>query len=183
LQKGYTWFYNGFITQKKVIDENNFGSYQEYAVAFYDTLGAVVWEEDYIRDQDRIFWSGFRPQIDVIPYIRFEPAIPISPISNKPGDSRSLTVREIRQDSLRSIYQVQVTYEVESVESVITPAAQFDDCLRIHININYLDTVERPYLAGDYYIWYAHGVGIVRYIMPGDQGNLIKAILAERTIP
>jgi len=183
LRDGYAWTFNGLVKRREVVGIKDLGISTDFMVASYDTTGALVWQDVLRESEESIYWESFKPGIGVLPQVSFQPPIPFSPFSDKLGAKKAMTVTLVQQDSVISYYNVSVNYEIDSLDPVTVPAGHFENCIRVHFNIQYLQPVPRPYFAGDYFLWFAKGVGLVKYIMPGDRGDLVLAFLGDKTLP
>ena len=176
------WDYNNFslkIEEITDIDENS----QRITAVYYDSIGSKVWTEEFIRNQDNIYWQKFKPYLHFMPHITFDPPIQISPISDELGDTKTMTIREISQDSVDIYNDISVNYEIESIEGITVASGYYADCIKMRLSINYVEKAEKTYFGGNYYYWFAKGVGPVKVVTPSTSAELKSADLGIRKIP
>ncbi len=175
MKKGFTWIYSGSLGQVVVMDEIERDDGLQYTLSFGDTLGNIAWQEKYLMLQGRLYWLEFEPKIPLLPAISFNPPVEISPISGRVGFEKSVDVMETRKDSANTVLRMRVDYEIESVEQVVVAAGTFPYCIRMRMDMAYLDPTEAPLMAGGNTYWFAKGVGIVKYVSPAGSGELLDA--------
>jgi hypothetical protein len=172
LKQGYSWAYNF----GSMVIEESFATSKEGATGFrgvfYDTLGSPVWLETYLLDDDKVYWTSFQPKLKFMPGIVFNPPVQLSPISDKPGDHKTVTVQEIWDDSLKTTQPVNVEYQVEEIEDIPLLSGQYVNCIRMRMSFIYLGDSKQTYFAGANTLWFSRGKGIVRFIMPSGYGTL-----------
>lgn len=159
-----------------MVIEEAFATSQEGAIGFrgvfYDTLGSPIWSETYLLDDDKVYWTSFQPRLNFMPGIVFNPPVQLSPISNKPGDHKTVTVQEIWDDSLKTANPVTVEYQVEEIEDIPLQTGQYVNCIRMRMSFIYLGDSQTTYFAGANTLWFSRGKGIVRFVMPSGHGTL-----------
>ncbi|HPG41089.1 MAG TPA: hypothetical protein PLP19_17525 [bacterium] len=177
-----TWKYAGEMAKMQVTEETRTNDKIDYHVVYFDSLGIPIWEERHSRIDGRLYWTSFTPQSVFIPEIRFNPPLPSSPLSDRLGDKKVIESVETRLDSTTETVPITVEYEVESIETVELPCGLFPDCVKMRMTISYTEDVEKPYMAGTSYIWYARGIGPVSYILPSGRSTLISAKIGNREL-
>ena len=182
MEKEFTWTFTGSISQIKVTEEDKVASGRNLTVTFFDSLKNKSWEEGYIERDQRLYWHTFKPASPLLPTITFDPALPITPISEKRGEKEIVEATETRYDSTTTTSRIRVEYEVEDIGDIEVPAGKFRS-LRLKMTILYLDDDVQPLLAGTSYWWYARGIGPVKYLTPSAEGELEGAMLGNRQIP
>jgi len=177
-----TWEYAGEMAKMQVTEEARTNDKIDYHVVYFDSLGIPIWEERHSRIDGSLYWTSFTPQSVFIPEIRFNPPLPSSPLSDRLGDKKVIESVETRLDSTTETIPITVEYEVESIESKELPCGLFPDCVKMRMTISYAEDVEKPYMAGTSYIWYARGIGPVSYILPSGRSALISAKIGNREL-
>ncbi|MBN2355742.1 hypothetical protein JXO59_06490 [candidate division KSB1 bacterium] len=180
LKLGYTWFYSGLIHTMEVTEVAMLQKGEQYTIAMYDSSETILCKETYLLKGKQIYWTSFQPDVATIPNIYFEPAIPIAPISDKIGETFSLHVFEKRDDGTGC--RVRVTGRIEDAGSQKTGIGTFADCIKMHLQYEYLDEACSRLLAGSTYYWYARDVGIIRFEMPSGEGELSSAKFNNRPL-
>jgi hypothetical protein len=172
LKKGYSWAYNfGSMVIEDAFPTNKEGA-TGFQGVFYDTLGAPVWSETYLLDDDKVYWTSFQPRLPFMPGIGFNPPVQLSPISDKPGDHKTVMVQEILDDSLKTATPVNVEYQVEEIEDIPLQSGQYVNCIRMRMSFVYLGDPKTTYFAGANTLWFSRGKGIVQFVMPSGYGIL-----------
>ncbi len=126
------------------------------------------------RDDDQVFLHSFDPRIPSVPSFQFDPPLPVGPFSGTVGDQTCLESIETRVDSTKRTHRIKVCYTIESNDRVDVPAGEFQSCIRMRMDYVYIDHPDRPFLEGQYLYWFAKGVGLVRYSLNGQIGELLE---------
>ena len=172
IQPGNTWQFSGSISKIEISVESSKDN--EFQMIYYDTLNTALWAERYVLQDSQIYWKTFEPNIELFPRISFSPPLPYAPISDKLEFSTNMLSTETQTDSSVRRSQIRIDYQIKRVESVMTPAAIFKDCLMMKISISYLDVTASPVFAGEHVWWYAKGVGPIKYELPSAEGELLS---------
>jgi hypothetical protein len=138
---------------------------------------------DIIRTSDGIWLKSLNIALPGIPEIHFEPPLPFAPWSNVVGDTLHHNSIEIRADSINSHLRILAEYEIMEIDSIMTPAGIFNDCIKVLLTYRTLDDTESKYLDGESIYWYARDIGIVRFQTPFDSGQLLQATIAGVVYP
>ncbi|MBN2410487.1 hypothetical protein JXQ31_02270 [candidate division KSB1 bacterium] len=183
MKKNNVWNYSGAMAKIQVIEEKKEDNRINYIVVYFDSLGIPIWKEKHIKIDDKLYWATFSPQSPFIPEINFDPPLPSSPFSTKLGDKKTIESEETRIDSTVTTTTINVQYEIESIENVELPVGLFPECIKLKMTISYPEMVEKPYMEGTSYFWFARGIGPVSYILPSGSGNILSAKIGNRDIP
>ncbi len=175
LRLGFSWQYRGLIHSVTVSEVHRYENEDHFTVMMNDSSGNVLCKEKYVRRGKQIYWKSFSTAIATIPNIYFEPAIPISPIGNKIGDTQTLSIVERRD--IGSACHVRVTCTIEEVGRLQMGIDNFEG-IKMHIKYECIDEA-RSMLEGDTYYWYVKNIGIVKYSMPSGEGELRIARLEQ----
>ena len=184
VQPGNTWVFDGDIAKMEITAISEGTSGKLVTMSFYDTLDVFLWREKYLHIKDQLYFEAFEPRALILPKVTFDPALPLAPISSKPGHKIKLEGKETHVDSTNAEMQTLVTYEIEAVEDVIVPAGEFRNCIKMKITVEYTQFALRPFFIGEQYWWFAPMVGPVKYDLPSAYGELAQVKLNKsRLLP
>ncbi len=183
MKKNNVWNYSGAMAKIQVIEEKKENNKTNYILVYFDSLGIPIWKEKHVKIDDKLYWVTFSPQSPFIPEINFDPPLPSSPFSTKLGDKKTIESEETRIDTTVTTAIINVQYEIESIENVELPVGFFPQCIKLKMTISYPEMVEKPYMEGTSYFWFARGIGPVSYILPSGSGNILSAKIGNRDIP
>jgi len=160
------------------------GAYEGvFTRTYMDSTGELVKWEDFIRN-DRGIWLRSRILADTsIPHISFEPPLPAAPWSGVIGDTLHFSAVEIIDDSVNSHLRIHVECEILAIETLAGPAGLYENCIKMRMNYRTLDPGGISDLDGEYIFWFAEDIGIVKYIIPGDEGELLQATVGGKNWP
>jgi len=178
-----TWNYTGPMAKVQVIEEQKEKNKINYIIVYFDSLGIPIWKEKHVKIENKLYWTTFSPQSPFVPEIHFDPPLPSSPFSTKLGDKKTIVCKETRIDTTVSTATINVQYEIESIENVELPIGLFPECVKLKMTISYPEMVEKPYMQGTSYFWFARGIGPISYILPSGRGNILSARIGNRDIP
>jgi len=173
------YIYGGKIRTLMTVRELN----DLYTQALLDSTGELVLWQDIIKGERSLGLDNVFLFESDIPSIHFKPALPCAPWSNLVGDTLLINAIEIRGDSINSHLRVQLKYEIMAIDAVATPIGQIEDCIEMQVVYRTLDETAAKFLDGEYHIWYAPGIGIIKYAAPADSGQLLQASIGSSTYP
>jgi len=150
---------------------------------YLDSTGDLLMWEDVKATPDGVFLNSRIMADTSIPEIHFEPPFPIAPWSNLVGDTLLFTTWEIRSDSINSHIRANIECEVVGIENLSLPAGDFSRCIKVRVNHRIVDTEAAKLLDGESFIWYARDVGIVKFVTPTENGELLQATIGDKTYP
>lgn len=179
LNIGDEFIYSGKI--RKEVTVNSIGDL--FTRAFIDSTGDLIKWEDFVKKDNNIRLKSRFAAGSGMPAIYFEPPIPYAPWTSLVGDTLLFNTVEIRSDSINSHLRAQVKYEIMTVETVTTPSGNFHNCVKMRIFYKTLDETETGFFDGERLIWYAKNIGIVKYITPDGEGELLQANIAGQAVP
>ena len=179
LHDGDQFFYTG-PAGKAVITGNINGL---FTVAFFDSTDNVILWADLKKEESGIGWKNIAYPNRISPPICFEPPLPIIPWSHAVGDTLLFSSAAIYGDSLNTHERIQVQYEIVANESVLTGSDSYLDCIQLRLSFVPLYGNGSRVIKQDCYWWLARDVGIVKYIVPGGAGELIKARIDGKMRP
>jgi hypothetical protein len=154
-----------------------------YTQALTDSTGELLMWWDLVRTDRGIGLKNIISVSGEMPDLHFYPAIPFVPWSMLVGDTLLFNTVEIRGDSINSHLRARIKYDIDGIDSVVTPAGIFAECIIMRLDYQTLDETETKYLDGESLLWYARGYGIVKFETPYDRGELLQASIAGRTTP
>ncbi len=183
VKKDNIWNYSGSMAKVQVIEEKKEDNKINYILVYFDSLGIPIWKEKHVKIDGKLYWTTFSPQSPFLPEINFDPPLPSSPFSTKIGDKKTFESKETRIDSTVTTVKINVECEIESIENVELPVGLFPECIKLKMTISYPERVEKPYMEGTSYFWFARGIGPISYILPSGSGNILSAKIGNRDIP
>ena len=148
-----------------------------FTKTYYDSAGNPQSHEDYVLGERGVYWNNMYFGSTRLTAVHFVPSLPFAPWSNIVGDTLLISAVEIRSDSVNTHVRVQVEYEIMAVESVVTPAGIFEDCIKVRMTYIPLGNPVGRVIAPEITRWFARDVGIVKA-----ETSLIKSELLEATI-
>lgn len=151
-----------------------------FRLDFVDSSSVPRLQETFTVAGDQVFWRDYR--LPNFPQIVFDPPLPILPPSANPGDSLVVDSIERWEDSVRISFEVKAVQVVLGVEDIDVPAGTFENCIHVRQAILYRDR-SLPHLFSWIELWYAKGVGWVRYDSQAGSGELITARVGEKHFP
>ncbi|MDZ7724930.1 MAG: hypothetical protein U5R06_19505 [candidate division KSB1 bacterium] len=174
---GNTWEFSGSISKILMTETGN--GIQTFQLIYYDTLDTALWSETHVLQDSQLYWKTFEPNLPLFPRIMFSPPLPYAPMSERMEFSTSMVFTETQTDSATRRSQIRIDYNINRIETVITPAGTFHNCLRMKIAVTYLDVAASPVFAGEHVWWYARGVGPVKYELPSAEGELLEYTITK----
>lgn len=150
-------------------------------VTNYDSSGQIIGWEDYIIKPNGIYHKNLISLTSLS--IHYEPAIPYTPWSRIIGDTLLINAVEIRNDSANTHLRIRLEYEIVALDTITTPAGTFDDCIKVQVAYETLDPTGPPRYDGVSNMWFARGVGLVRYSAFGKTAELKAANIDGTTYP
>ncbi|MBN2226986.1 MAG: hypothetical protein JW763_06445 [candidate division Zixibacteria bacterium] len=149
-----------------------------FTKTYYDSAGHPLSHEDYILDEHGgVYWNNMYFGSARLASVHFVPSLPFAPWSNIVGDTLLVSAVEIRSDSTNTHVRVQVAYEIMAIESVVTPAGLFEDCVKVRMSYSALGGAASRVIAPEIIRWFARDVGVVKF-----ETSLIKGELLEATV-
>lgn len=146
-----------------------------FTKTYYDSSGNVQSHEDYVLDERGVQWNSIYFGKARLTSVHFVPSLPFAPWSNIVGDTLLIAAVEVRADSVNTHVRVQVEYEILAVETVVTPAGIFEDCIKVKMAYTPLGTEAARLIAPEITRWFARDVGIVKFETALVGGELIEA--------
>ena len=70
-----------------------------------------------------------------------------------------------------------------AIDTILTPAGNFPDCIKIKMIYRLLDEAESSFIDGETMLWFARDIGIVKYESSLESGDLLQATVAGKTYP
>jgi hypothetical protein len=144
----------------------------------YNSMDSVIFICDFIQRESGIFCKGFLTPDKNRAVTFFEPALPFSPWSMITGDTLFRKSIDIELGSTFDHNPITIEYEMLGMDTVIAPAGEFNDCIKIQINLSFPETsifsVENKTVSKTTW-WYAKDIGIVKYIFANMSGVLVAA--------
>ncbi len=178
LNEGDRYIYSGVAGEIKVTRQID----SLFTRTYYDSTGKVMTWEDFSRDEKGVYWNNM-VLADKKLQVNFFPRLVFAPWSNIVGDTLLIPAVEIRSDSVDSHFRIQLSYEIEGVEDITTPAGKFPNCIKMKITYTYLDEKVRRIFAPEITRWFARDVGIVRYKTALVSGDLLEATVGGVNYP
>ncbi len=154
-----------------------------YTRTYLDSTGDLIMWEDLKATSDGVYLNSRIMASNLIPEVHYEPPIPLAPWSNLIGDTLMFTTWEVRSDSINSHLRTTVECEIVDIEDLSLPAGKFPRCIKVRMNHRVVDPEAAKLFDGDYYIWYAKDVGIVKFVAPFASGELLQATIGDKTYP
>jgi hypothetical protein len=154
-----------------------------FTVSFFDSTDNVILWVDLKKEESGIGWKNIAYPNRTSPSICFEPPLPMVPWSHTVGDTLLFSSAAIYGDSLNTHERIQVQYEIVAEESVLTRAGAYPDCIQLRLSFVSLYGNGKKIISHDCYWWLARDVGIVKYIIPGGAGELVKARIDGKMRP
>jgi len=154
-----------------------------YTFTGRDSTGNVIHWMDFQLSDQKIYLKNFIAAPESTSSVHYSPAIPFGPWSALTGDTLLIEAVEIRNDSVNSHLRAMIGYEILGVETVPTPAGEFDDCIKIGISYSSLDNPSPSFLEGESVWWFAKDIGIVKYATAGGTGHLLEAAVDGVNFP
>lgn len=171
VQSGNTWVFDGGIHKMQITDS---GKSQDFVTfSYFDTSDVLLWQESYRMRKNQLYWQTFTPNTPVLPKVSFDPPLPFAPVSAKEGQTLILESIETQSDSTKRMTKIMVEYEIQAIEDVKVKAGTFLNCIKMKINVQYPQSVRRPFFIGEQYWWYAPTIGPVKYDLPSAVGELV----------
>ncbi len=170
LHEGDWWLYSGHLGKLEVI--GSVGNL--YTVALHDSLGNSIGWADYTKNETGIYLNNIIFSGQNMPSVFFQPALRFSPWTRLVGDTLFQTTAEIWMDSANTHKSVSVEYEVLSIDTMVTLAGEFENCIRLRINYNSSEESRERLYGGESIWWFAQDIGIIKYKAFGETGELIK---------
>ena len=175
VQQGNTWLFNGGIHKMHISEIVKDQGEQHVTFTYSDTSDVVLWKETYRLRKNQLYWQSFTPNTPVLPQVSFDPPLPFAPVATKEGHTLVLESIETQSDTVKRMTKITVEYEILSVEDVKVPAGTFLNCIKMKINVQYPQSVRRPFFIGEQYWWFAPMMGPIKYDLPSAVGELVKA--------
>nr|MBN2276527.1 hypothetical protein [candidate division Zixibacteria bacterium] len=179
LHVGDDYYYSGPVGHFAVVDA--IGDLR--TVAYFDSSGVITHREDYVKSDSRIGLKSMMYRVPGHAYIGFEPALPFVPWSNLIGDTLLFSSTEIRGDSNFTHLRIMVEYKITAIETLVTMAGTFEDCIKIGMTYRTLENGVGNKLDGQSTWWFTRDVGFVRYETPEGVGELLRADVDGRSYP
>jgi hypothetical protein len=183
LDKDFIWTFSGPFKEIKVAKVDTVASGTNYKLIYSDSLGVKAWEEEFIIREGNVYLRSYKSFTNLLPTVTFDPAIPITPISENRSEINVFTSTATHYDSTRQTYLIRVEYEIEEIETVETPAGTFDNCIKQKMAIIYEETPKLPLFEETNHWWFAKNIGPVKYSSPTDEGILHNAMLGPQKYP
>lgn len=170
LHEGDWRVYSGGLGKIEVT--GNIGSL--YTIAFYDSLGNTVGWADCTKNETGVYLNNIIFSDKNMPSAFFQPALRFSPWTRLVGDTLFQTTAEIWIDPANTHRGVNVEYEILAVDTIVTLAGEFENCIRMRINYNGSEESREKLYGGESTWWFAQDIGIVKYKAFGKTGELIR---------
>ncbi|GEM_PF-1424861 len=154
-----------------------------FTKTYLDSTGDLVCLEDISVDDHGVYLNSRTYAGDSVPEIHFEPPIPIAPWSNLIGDTLHFATWEVRSDSVNSHLRAQLECEILAVESIVTPAGLFENCIKLRMTYRTIDNIARKFFDGERFYWFAPDIGVVKFNSPVEEGELLQATIGSITYP
>jgi hypothetical protein len=173
LETGNSYLFSGILGRSEVT--GNIGNL--YTISHYDSTGRISAWRDVLRTGSgaalrSIVWNSEEP-----PSVGFEPPLPFSPWSNLVGDTLLYSGAEVRADSANTHLRIMVEFEIMAVETLVTPAGEFENCIKVETSYRTLENSASGRYDGRSALWFAKDVGLVKYVSPYGSGELLKAVV------
>jgi len=184
LATGNGYEHSGMLGKSKVTESTGDEKTEVYTLSYYDEEGKVIiYSEEYVVEEGLVLKRSFTPAVSGFTSFSFSPPLLYSPFSDQVGASQTLKLREYRENQSQEIFGIVVDYQIEKIEDVSVAAGSFEDCIKMRISYSYQDSTDVRFMFGDYFFWFAKGVGIVKYESLGGTGELLRAKIGEKRYP
>jgi hypothetical protein len=179
LHDGDQYFYSGPAGKAVITGNIN----DLYTITFFDSTDNVILWADLKKTESGIGWKNIAYPNRIAPSISFEPPLPVIPWSNVVGDTLLFSSAAIYGDSLNTHERIQVQYEVVANGAVTTRLGSYADCIQLRLSFVSLYNDGKKVIKQDCYWWLAYDIGIVKYVIPGGAGELMKARIDGKILP
>lgn len=179
MEEGNTYRYDGILGRSEVT--GSIGNL--YTVTYFDSAGNILAWRDILKTGSSAALRSVVQNSGELPSVSFEPPLPASPWSNLAGDTLLYTGAEIRADSANTHLRIMVEFEIMATETIVTPAGEFKDCIKVEASYRTLDDAAPGIYDGKSMLWFAHGVGLVKYVSPRGSGELLEAVISGVNYP
>ena len=183
LDVDFIWTFSGPLKEITVVKVDTVASGLNYTLVYSDSLGAKAWEEQFNLRNGHVFLRSYKSYTNILPTVTFDPAIPITPISENRSEIEVFKSTATHFDSTRQTYLIRAEYEIVEIETVETPAGIFDNCIKQKMVIIYEETPKIPLFEETDYWWFAKNIGPVKYSTPTNEGFLLNATLGPKKFP
>lgn len=183
LEEEYSWRFSGPLAEIVVEKKELVASGANVTVAYKDSLGSTIWHEVLQIRDGRVFLKTYRPVTKLLPTVTFDPAIPITPVSQNRKEIEVFESVATHYDSVATRYNIRVENEIEEIEEVETPAGPFSNCIRLKTTISYETGAKLPMLENATTWWFAQNFGPVKYATSLDMGLAQAITLGVRQFP
>jgi hypothetical protein len=177
LHEGDQFSYAG-ISEKAVVTG---GVGELFTMTYFDTSDNILRREDFLKRETGVRFKGLFVFDRVTKF--YEPSLPFGPWSNLIGDTLLVGSVEIRCDSAGTHLPLVAEYRIVAIETMVTPAGSFDDCIEIHRVLKPAENSESGISREESSWWFAPDVGLVRSETPDGIRELIGAVVDGVTYP
>ena len=179
LDEGNSCSYDGVLSRSEVT--GNIGNL--FTVTYFDSAGNILEWRDFLKTGSATTLRSIVRKPGALPSVSYEPPLPVSPWSNLIGDTLLYTGAEIRADSVNTHLRIMVEFEITAIETIVTPAGEFENCVKVETSYRTLDDSTPGIYDGKSTLWFAHGIGLVKYISPRGSGELLEAVISGINYP